>query len=290
MDRQLLERLDYLNYDEIPDWYKDNAYILTKYRDTNKGFKYYFYSVFKLHNETINIWSHLLGAILFISIGMYTNFHFDLQKYWSQYICINLYIFSIFITFLFSSIMHTFYPQSCQICKNLQKLDYTGINIQIFSSMATFIYYAFYCEKQIQLIYYTLILLTGTINTIITTLDVLTHPRYRWIRLLSFTSCLLLFLVPIIHRSLLVNKNIIEKNTFREELIYFTIATLIFIVAFLVFAFRIPEKFSPGKYDLFMHSHQLFHFLAVIGSFVLYQGFINVMEKDNEIICLLRIK
>ena len=48
MDRQLLERLDYLNYDEIPDWYRDNAYILTKYRDTNKGFKYYFYSVFKL--------------------------------------------------------------------------------------------------------------------------------------------------------------------------------------------------------------------------------------------------
>ena len=93
MDRQLLERLDYLNYDEIPDWYRDNAYILTKYRDTNKGFKYYFYSIFKLHNETINIWSHLLGAILFMSIGIYTNFHFDLQKYWSQYICINLYIF-----------------------------------------------------------------------------------------------------------------------------------------------------------------------------------------------------
>tara|TARA_B100001093_G_scaffold513634_1_gene585966 strand:+ start:253 stop:1125 length:873 start_codon:yes stop_codon:yes gene_type:complete len=290
MDTALLENSEYLNFNDIPDWYKDNKYILTRYRNTNRGYKYYFYSIFKLHNETFNIWTHLMGALLFISIGIYSNFHFDLKKYWSQYLCINLYIFSIFVTFLFSSIMHIFYPQNCHICKKLQKLDYIGINLQIFSSMATFIYFAFYCEKYTQIIYYVLILTIGLINTTITTIDTLTSSRYRWVRLTSFLSCLILFLIPIIHRSLLDNKNIIEKHTFSEELIYFTISTFVFLIAFLVFVFRIPEKFNPGKYDICFHSHQIFHTLAVIGSFILFKGFINVMEKDNSIICQLRLK
>ena len=290
MNSELLPNNEYLSYDEIPDWYKDNKYILTKYRNTNRGFKYYLFSIFKLHNETLNIWTHLIGSILFIAIGIYTNFHFNLKRYWSQYICINLYIVSIFLTFLFSSLMHTFYPHNSDMCKKLQKLDYIGINIQIFSSMATFIYFAFYCERMIQIIYYLLILGMGFVNTLITTLNILTSSRYRWVRLTSFMSCIALFLIPIIHRSLLNNNNIIEKKTFSEELVYFTISTFIFLISLLVFVFRIPEKLSPGKYDICLHSHQIFHILVVIGSFILYQGFINVMEKDNSIICQLRIK
>ena len=84
--------------------------------------------------------------------------------------------------------------------------------MQIFSSMGTFIYYAFYCESQIQIIYTSLILITGFINTIITTLNVLTDHRYRWIRITSFSFSIILFLVPIIHRSLLNNKNYLEKK------------------------------------------------------------------------------
>ena len=107
----LLDNSEYLTFPEIPDWYKDNKYILSKYRNTDKNYLYYLYSIFKLHNETFNIWTHLIGAVLFLSVGIYSNFHFNLKEYWSQYICINLYIFSIFTTFLFSSIMHTFYQK-----------------------------------------------------------------------------------------------------------------------------------------------------------------------------------
>lgn len=290
MNDLLLENNNYLNYEELPEWYKDNQYILTSYRDTGKDYLYYFKSIFKMHNETMNIWSHLIGAMMFIGIGIFSNLHFNINQYWSQYVCINMYIGSIFITFLFSSIMHAFYPKNRTLCKNLQKLDYIGINIQIFSSMATFIYYAFYCEKNIQIIYYILILVMGVVNTTITTLTILTEPRYRWLRLSSFISCMIFFIVPIIHRVLLVNKNILEKNSFTEELIYFSISTFTFLVALLIFAFRIPEKCKPGFYDIVFHSHQLFHILTVLGSFVLYLGFINVMNKDNSIICQLRIK
>ena len=290
MDTPFLDSNNYLCIEDIPDWYKDNQYILTKYRNTDRNYLYYLKSVFKLHNETFNIWTHIFGAILFLYIGISLNIHYHTLSSWTSYLSINLYVFSVFITFFFSSVMHTFYPKNHNVCKNLQKLDYTGINMQIFSSMGTFIYYAFYCESQIQIIYYSLILITGFINTIITTLNVLTDHRYRWIRITSFSFSIILFLVPIIHRSLLNNKNYLEKKSFNDELVYFTISTIIFLLAFLIFVFRIPEKCNPGKFDVFLHSHQIFHLLAVIGSLVLYRGFVNVMEKDTSIICQLKIK
>ena len=59
-------------YNDLPDYYKDNEYI-------KKGYLLYCDSIIKalkslfcLHNESINVWSHLLGAILFICLVCYT--------------------------------------------------------------------------------------------------------------------------------------------------------------------------------------------------------------------------
>ena len=59
-------------YNDLPDYYKDNEYI-------RKGYLLYcdsiikaFKSLFYLHNESINIWSHLFGAIFFICLICYT--------------------------------------------------------------------------------------------------------------------------------------------------------------------------------------------------------------------------
>ena len=53
-------------YEEYPDDLKDNEYLLTGYRCGCHDSKGCFKSLFMWHNETVNIWSHLLGAIGFI--------------------------------------------------------------------------------------------------------------------------------------------------------------------------------------------------------------------------------
>ena len=59
-------------YNDVPDYYKDNEYI-------KKGYLLYcdsickaIKSLFCLHNESINVWSHLLGAIFFLFLIYYT--------------------------------------------------------------------------------------------------------------------------------------------------------------------------------------------------------------------------
>ena len=62
-----------LKYDELPPWQRDNQFILTKYRPESNSYFKCFQSLLYLHNESVNIHSHLLGAFLFFftSISVY---------------------------------------------------------------------------------------------------------------------------------------------------------------------------------------------------------------------------
>ena len=50
-------------YRDAPEWSVHNQYIHTGYR-TNFTFKDAFKSVLMVHNETANIWTHILGLLI----------------------------------------------------------------------------------------------------------------------------------------------------------------------------------------------------------------------------------
>lgn len=50
----------------LPEGMIDNEFLLTGYRIGFKGFTNGLRTLFILHNETVNIWSHLLGKLLFV--------------------------------------------------------------------------------------------------------------------------------------------------------------------------------------------------------------------------------
>ena len=59
-----------LNYDELPAWRQDNHFILTHYRPASNSFYTSFQSLFQLHNESVNIHSHLSGAWIFFFVAL----------------------------------------------------------------------------------------------------------------------------------------------------------------------------------------------------------------------------
>jgi adiponectin receptor len=58
-----------VSYHELPDYMKENEFILNYYRSEWPILNAVL-SLFSWHNETINIWTHLLGFMLFFGLTL----------------------------------------------------------------------------------------------------------------------------------------------------------------------------------------------------------------------------
>lgn len=63
------QRYALVSFMELPNYMKDNEYILRYYR-ANWPLKEAFFSLFRWHNETLNVWTHLVGFILFLGLTL----------------------------------------------------------------------------------------------------------------------------------------------------------------------------------------------------------------------------
>lgn len=50
-----------VHHHTLPDWLKDNDFLLRGHRTPTNSFIACFKSIFRIHTETGNIWTHLLG-------------------------------------------------------------------------------------------------------------------------------------------------------------------------------------------------------------------------------------
>ena len=58
-----------IRWDELEHWRQDNQWIQDSYRKTANSYRRSFASIFQIHNETVNIWSHMIPAILSLPVA-----------------------------------------------------------------------------------------------------------------------------------------------------------------------------------------------------------------------------
>ncbi|KAL5729657.1 Adiponectin receptor protein 1 [Ranunculus cassubicifolius] len=63
-----------VSYQELPNYMKDNEYIRDYYR-ANWPLKVAFFSLFRWHNETLNVWTHLIGFVMFFWLTLSNLMH-----------------------------------------------------------------------------------------------------------------------------------------------------------------------------------------------------------------------
>ncbi|XP_045392858.1 progestin and adipoQ receptor family member 3 isoform X2 [Lemur catta] len=136
-------------YEQVPGSLRDNPYITDGYRAYLPS-RLCLKSLFILSNETVNIWSHLLGFLLFFTLGIYdmTSVLPSASASREDFVICSICLFCFQVCMLCSVGYHLFScHRSEKTCRRWMALDYAGISIGILGCYVSGVFYAFYCNN-----------------------------------------------------------------------------------------------------------------------------------------------
>jgi adiponectin receptor len=147
-------------YEELPAWYQDNKHILQGYRPESLSMSACFMSWTYLHNETFNIYSHLIPAIIFMFAQVFIlcllpQTFPDAKPL--DYVAFSCFLLSACITLSISFLYHTLMNHSMGVSYFLLRLDYVGILALTLGDFVSGIRVGFYCHPSLQKIYWSMV-------------------------------------------------------------------------------------------------------------------------------------
>jgi len=256
---------------ELPQWLRDNDFLWHMHRPQLPSFKQCFCSMFRVHTETGNIWTHLIGMVLvlismlFLYLRPATQILGDFPKGWEEYLVFSAFFIGAITCLMFSWLYHTCSCHSKKTSSLFSKLDYTGIACMIMGSMIPSIYFSFYCQFWEKIIYSTVIMVLGLSAIIVALWDKFATPAFRPVRAGLFIALGCSAVIPVGHMLVLHGTDV---GLQQGQVIWTSIMGICYIAGALLYALRIPERFFPGKCNLIFQSHQIFHVLVVVAAFM----------------------
>ena len=270
--------MDLINYNDLPDWYKDNEYIKTGYRKVNNCVYRCCESVLEIHNETTNIWTHLLGAVQFLILCVFTLF--DDLKLFSR-LSLSFFCLTVALCFALSTMHHTFICHSHEVHKSCILFDYLGIAIKILGTTICGLYAYFYDTIYTNyFIIYSVLL--GVLLSIFT--NQLFNPNFYLPKHRAIRTTLIMCIV--ITSSFIPSINagfVLDFNS--HQFIVITISLyglyLMYSIGGFVYVSRFPEAYFKLNFDYIGNSHNIMHVFIILGATIFYFGIRNILHLLN---------
>ncbi|PSN48521.1 Adiponectin receptor protein [Blattella germanica] len=257
------------HFHNLPQWLQDNDFLHFGHRPPLPSFYACLKSIFRIHTETVNIWTHLLGCVAFIGVGTYFLTRPSIEIQLQEKLVFAVFFAGAVLCLGLSFAFHTFHCHSEFVGKIFCKLDYCGIAMLIMGSFLPWLYYSFYCEYQPKVIYLSIVSCLGIIAIVVSLWDKFSEPGCRPLRTGVFVGFGLSGVVPAVHYA-------IAEGWFnaisRASLGWLMLMGCLYILGAVLYALRVPERFFPGKCDIWFQSHQIFHVLVIAAAFVHYHG------------------
>lgn len=257
----LSSEMKLMTYNDLPSWMQDNDFIKCGYRPQLASYSSCLKSVCGIHTETGNIWTHLIGCSIFVALAPYTLYMHHGKLTYSDQVIFAVYFLSTILCLAFSTIYHIFTCHSEHVAQMCKRFDYCGISILITGSIVAWVYYAFYHDSTIRSIYLSIVTIVGFSVAVVSLLKKFGSSEFRSIRTTIYIIYGVSAALPVIHY--FFSDNYVDVPFFP----LFTFGAL-YILGGVLYANRIPEKFSPGKFDIYCHSHQIFHILVVLAAWL----------------------
>ncbi|MEN2495599.1 MAG: hypothetical protein MHMPM18_000203 [Marteilia pararefringens] len=247
----------------IPAWTKID-YIYGSYRPVSNSIKKSILSIFDWHNGTIFIWSHIVASCVVIVDWMnYLFYHMHNYKAMEK-IVMNLFYFSAFQTFLASASYHIIKNHSEKYYEISLKIDILSL---LFCGGSNFIstYAYLFNNSSFWMSFFTI----GTgivfiplpifylkIYKIKDKTTTRIHKTILALLIISQVSPYIYFRLSVPQNTCTQDVEIVKK--YINECFILTILTIAFYII------EPPERFFPGKFDMFFNSHQIVHILSIL--------------------------
>ncbi|KAH8677746.1 mPR-like GPCR protein [Xylariales sp. PMI_506] len=269
-----------LSYEDIPEWYQDNAYIRGGYRPVSSSTKTCFKSWFRLHNELVNIHSHLIPSVAFL-LGE-TYILEPLHRRYARltvadYVVLAIFLLTATTCFGFSAAYHTFISHSQKVEALWLRMDFVGIILLIIGSFISGIYVGFWCENFERNIYWGMSCGLGVLSIIVMLHPKFQGPRWRTFRLLTLIFTGLSGVAPVAHGIQMFG---FAQMILQSGLPYYLAEAGVFLTAAVIYATRFPERIKPGAFDIFGSSHQIFHILVVFATVIHLIGVLSAFDYN----------
>ncbi|KAI1732716.1 hemolysin-III related domain-containing protein [Ditylenchus destructor] len=256
-----------------------NKHIHTNYRPTDLPWTLCVKSIFQWNNETINVWSHLLG-FFYLCLMQYWNIcHFlpNINAHPMDYVITAISMLCSQICMVLSSAYHTFGCQSASRRRKWLKADLFGVSTGLFGIYLTGIYTSFYRFPEVQRVYICSLVVILAISLCPLLIPFGHEPsngKQKSSRLIPavpqrrigpvhciYVGLALFGLYPAWHWVELhggLSSPHVEK-WLPSLVILFALVGM----AFVFYATLIPERFFPGQFDVVGCSHQWWHLLIL---------------------------
>lgn len=286
-------------YHELDEWQQDNHFIRSGYVKETSSYKECFNSLLYLHNESMNIYTHLIPSLfVLLAIIYYVNYELPIyDNYLGCWEKLNFIHFGIAATacLLISSVYHCVKSHSQMVSKKGNKYDYFGIVILITCSLNSVILFAFYDEPFWRYFFVVTFFSLGTICTVLTLDPRFSSNTYRPMRSLMFIIFGLSGILPIL---VAIRIHGYAKAVEMCCANWLVLEGISYISGAVLYAMRVPERFthkdedqtsllrnpSSGKFDIFGHSHQIFHIMVVIGAFCHWKALVGCYNYLHTVI------
>lgn len=251
---------------DVPVLFRE-PYIYTGYRPMGQPWSCYLFSLFQVHNESINVWSHLFTGVIVLLRFLH------LLHTWPALLDLTvlplcLYVSSALTYLSCSAGAHLLQSHSELAHYCLFFLDYVGVSVYQYGCALAHYFYS--SEPEWRKSAVAAGFLPGAIFLGWLTCACCCFAKLRYQRpyplrrkvfqLVPTSLAYLLDISPVAHR--LVNGGSLDDDN--NTLVLHALQIFFFLLAALFFSCPVPECFLPGRCDILGHGHQIFHlFLAL---------------------------
>ncbi|KAJ3808040.1 hemolysin-III related-domain-containing protein [Lentinula aff. lateritia] len=259
--KRSFEGVHLISYHDLPEPWQNNSFVTQGYRFIPiERWPLIIMSLFALHNEFLNIHTHLIPGLLWaINSIPFVNPSGveDLPE--------ALFMAFAVICLFSSAVWHTM--AGCAHCPSMEfcaRVDYVGIGWLISASVGTVVHYGFQCHPELEKMFLIGCLLTGLLGNICPFMKWFNEVRYRGWRIVFFLSLAFFSLAPLATMAILYSPK--AMAAFISPVVPSLIS---YIVGLAFYATHIPERFISDKWSRHLDkigggSHAIWHCFIVL--------------------------